>query len=537
MLRTALAGLLDRHEALRLRFAGTQQEVAPPPAQPVLASIDLSHLPAAEQATTRDAIAAAVNADFALDEGLLMRAAWFRAGGENPNQLLLAIHHLAVDGVSWRILLDDLAAALAALRAGQAMPARPAGTAWCQWARRLARAKLLPEEQRHFSALPPPAPLPRDLDAAPGMEADAASVAVRLTREQTTALLEQANRAYGTQVPELLLAAFARTLQNWTDRDEFVVDLEGHGREDLTDGMDLSRTVGWFTTLYPVHLRIEAAGPAAAIAAARKTLRAVPRGGLGFGLLHWRSPSAAPAQAEIVFNYLGQWQLAFPETSGIVSVAAGPGPIRSPRNRRAHALAVDCLVRDGVLDIELEYDGARWRHDTIHSLAEDFVRCLQAVLEHCADPARWVRSVEDFPLAQLTPAGLERLLRQPFAVEDILPATPMQQGMLFHAELADGSDLWFEQIALTLRGPLDGENFRAAWATLLRRHEVLRGSFARDERERPMLLIAAAAPLDWHTDDWSGLATVESTAAPRHCWRRSGRAALHSTGRRCCDSP
>ncbi|MBL8969455.1 MAG: AMP-binding protein, partial [Myxococcales bacterium] len=292
-----LAHLQAHHAALRLRFTrgadGWSQAVladavaGPPP----LAQIDLAG--ADDRPAALAAAAAHLHATLDITAGPIQRALLIRLGPGEPARLLWVIHHLAVDAVSWRILVPDLAAGLRQLAAGEPVALPPPTTSFKHWAARLhelAAADPFTGERAALAA-PPPRPLPIDRPHAANDRAGAATVQVRLDAATTRSLLRDALRPYNLAAQDILLTALAQAVARWTGDPAVWIDLEGHGREDLFQGVDLSRTVGWFTALYPVRLALPADDdPGDALVAVKEQLRGVPRRGVGFGLLRYLHP-------------------------------------------------------------------------------------------------------------------------------------------------------------------------------------------------------------------------------------------------------
>ena len=260
-----------------------------------------------------------------LEEGPLMRALLVD-GPEGQQRLFIAIHHLVVDGVSWRVLLDDLQTVYRQLDAQQSVKLPAKTSAFKDWAARLqayAGSESLREELSWWQSqlAGPSAELPCDRPEGGRQNRHAQTVSVRLDSERTRQLLQQAPSAYRTQVNDLLLTALARVLCRWSGHESALIQLEGHGREALFDEIDLTRTVGWFTSAYPLRLTPpnieEAAGQGASIKAIKEQLRAVPHKGLGYGVLRYladdlsRQAMAALPVAPITFNYLGQFDQSF----------------------------------------------------------------------------------------------------------------------------------------------------------------------------------------------------------------------------------
>ncbi|HEX3554405.1 MAG TPA: amino acid adenylation domain-containing protein [Thermoanaerobaculia bacterium] len=522
-----LAAALDRlaahHDALRLRFvraggAGDEWRQAHAPVAPVpLVEVDLTAVPAVS-ADELEAAVEQLQSGLDLAQGPLFTAALFRQGG--GDRLLLTAHHLVVDGVSWRVLLEDLAAACR----GFDLPAKT--TSWKSWTERLAAFSRSPEIAAELDywldglALPAVVP-PLPCDLAGGGAPARASVAVELGAAETLALLQEVPEVYRTQVNDLLLAALVRAFAAWTRERTLLVDLEGHGREEIFPDVDLSRTVGWFTTVFPLALTLPpGGGPREAIRGVKESLRAVPRRGLGYGLLRYLAGpdsgdrlAALPAP-QVSFNYLGRFDAAAGER-GLFAFA--PEPVRGAAGEvlaDAPLFAIDALVLDGRLRVSWTYDPGRCLPATVERLASGFVAEVAALVEHCLSPAAGGFTPSDFPLARLDQGALDRLLgtghENSRGIEDLYPLSPMQEGMLFHGlYTGEGADLYFEQFTAGLAGPLDEAAFAAAWQRTVERHAALRTGFLWHGAERPLQLVRRAAEVPWTSVDWRHLAPAD----------------------------
>ncbi|HXM56250.1 MAG TPA: amino acid adenylation domain-containing protein, partial [Candidatus Dormibacteraeota bacterium] len=508
-LRRALERLAQRHDALRLRVerrdAGWRQWIAGTAEVPLdVVEGAVSEARAAEAQAGLDPGAGPL----ARAAGPLARAVLFR--GDDADRLLLVVHHLGVDWVSWRPLLEDLDA----LYAGVA-PA-PATSSYQRWAQAVERrAAGCDELDWWLGALGGPvAPLPVDLREGEDDVASEAAVEVALSEAETAALVGDALRAHRAQAPEALLAALGAALCPWAGG-RVLVDVEGHGREELEPGLDVSQTVGWFTTMYPVHL-----APAEAavdhLRAVKERLRAVPAAGRGYGLLrHVRGEAALRAlpAAEVGFNYLGRTDPVL-GGAGWRPVAGPTGPVMSPRGRRAHPLELTAVVADGRLRVRWAYSRGRHRAETIARLAGRF---RDALLELLAPGQRAV-GPSDFPLAGLDGRELDALLAERPDLEDVYPLSPLQQGLLFHS-LADPA-VYVQQHCFALRGELDAGALREAWRGLVERHDVLRGEVRVAGEREPLLLVGAAPVVPWREEDWRALPEAEREARLRE-WQRT----------------
>ena len=286
------------HDGLRMRFeyrsggSGTFQWCqvnAPVESVDVLCCHDLSGVDVADQQTVMDRVVEGVHAGFDLAGGPLLRAVLFDLGVGRRSVLFVAVHHLVVDGVSWRILLEDLDTAYRQAVGGEVVRLEAKTTSFRDWALRLDRARRCWGVGRASSAYwaeavgetDPALPVDR---VGVNSVASTRSVSVRLDPEQTRALLQDVPGVYRTQVNDVLLAALGAVLAGWTGRERVLVDLEGHGREELFDGVDLSRTVGWFTTIFPVALELtDRRDWGQTLKSVKEQLRAVPGRGWATG--------------------------------------------------------------------------------------------------------------------------------------------------------------------------------------------------------------------------------------------------------------
>ncbi len=551
-LAAALGALGRHHDALRLRFVGgdggtgevRQIHAAAGSGEAPLASVDLAALPAARRPAAMERAAAALQGSLRLAAGPLLRAACFELGAGEPQRLLVIVHHLVVDGVSWQPLLEDLGVAYGQLARGEA-PRLPAKTssfkAWAERLRQHAGSPAVAAELETWLAVVPAelAPLPRDRQDGGNREAMRRTVRVELPAAATRALLRRQRPGSpggpgaqgGAAIEAALLGALALAFRSWTGQPGLLVDLEGHGREDLFDDLGLWRTVGWFTTEYPVRLRLDAGdGPAAALQRVREVLGRVPAKGIGYGLLRYLHPDAAVRErlralprAEVVFNYLGQLDAA-PAEAALWEVAAEPaGPPRSPRGERPYLFDLNGGVSGGALYFDWGYSAEIHDRATVERLAGAFLDALRqlaalgelgalAPLATLPAPPDRVAGAgympSDFPLARLDQATLDRIAPPGRLVEDLYPLSPMQQGLLFDSLYAGGG-VYLLQLACTLRGDLDPAAFAEAWRQLVQRHSVLRTAFVWEQCDQPLQMVLREVPPAVATEDWRGVAAAE----------------------------
>ena len=466
---------------------------------------------------------------------MMVQAVWFDAGAEQSGRLLLTIHHLAVDGVSWRILLPDLTAAWEAI-ANEQEPALPArSTSFRRWAQRLAveaqDAKRVGELSFWTEMLSEPSLslVEGALDPDRDTGGTARHLTLTLPAALTGALLTRLPAAFHGGINDVLLTGLVVAIADWcrhrgrgasqSSNQAVLLELEGHGREDIFGDVELSHTVGWFTSLFPVRLdpgaldldEAMAGGPALgrALKTIKEQLRAPPDNGLGYGLLRYLNPETASQLADLAapqlgFNYLGRFAAAAADwgaASEGVRLGGGDLPL-------AHALEVNALTLD---DVEGSKLTATWTwapalvsEAEVRDLAERWFRALEALVRHASAPGAGGRSPSDLRLVALTQGEIERLESQYPQIEDILPLSPLQEGLLFHALYdTQAPDVYTVQLDLGLEGPLDGTALQAAAQALVQRHASLRASFRHAGLSRPVQIIVPRVTVPWRSIDLS----------------------------------
>ncbi|MFK4099059.1 amino acid adenylation domain-containing protein [Streptomyces sp. NPDC019531] len=485
-LTAALQKLLDRHDALRMRGRRIRP-VGAVRAEDCLTRAEDEDVPGQKEAARRA---------LSPEDGVMVRAVWFESG-----QLLLVLHHLVVDGVSWRILLTDLAEALA-----DGEPSPP-GTSLRRWAHHLATA---PDDElplwKDLLAITEPVLGTRPLDAARDVHGTARSITVTLPAELTATLLTTLPAAYRATPDDILLAALSAAVQRHRGEGPVLVDLEGHGRDHLPDGMDLSTTVGWFTRIHPVRLGAGTRTDAALIKRTKEELRAVPHGGRGHDLL--RDHLAGLPTPQISFNYLGRldaqdlggWHLAEAETA--VELLA------DDRLALTHAVQIDAYVRNGALTAEWTYPAGVLTEDDVRALAEAWTGALTELSAH----TRGGLTVSDVPLVRITQEELDRFR----GATDVLPLSPLQEGLLFLA-LYEPDDPYVGQLVLEIDGGFDPERMRAAATALLYRHPNLRAAFRSRSAGAPVQVIPADVKVGWEVRDEDDLEAFLARDRARGC--------------------
>ncbi|NKE63605.1 AMP-binding protein, partial [Lentzea sp. PSKA42] len=486
----ALDALVAHHDALRIRFSADSQYNAPVD--------DGGFMRVVEVADDEAVVAHMTEAQksLRLADGPLVAAVYFDRG-DRPAWLGLTVHHLVMDGVSWNVLLEDLDTAY---HGGSLAPKT---TSFQQWALQLRDDDASGERDHWISATADVVPLPADGNG-PNTDASESIVQSWLDADTTATLLGEAHKAYRTQGNDLLLAALAQALGEWAGSDHVTVDLESHGRE----GADLSRTVGWFTSIFPVRLTNQR-DPAAAIKAVKEQLRAVPRRGVGYGVLRWLQDDLAGApDRPVLFNYLGAYDAAGDDSGGLIRRELDgdlAGPSEGEGGTRSHLLQLEVQqTADGRLSIEWFHSTNCHDTATVERVAARYVEALRGLVAHCRSAAGGF-TPSDFPLASLTQDEVDGLAERCPSLVDVYRLAPVQSGMLFGVVGSPVDGLYWGQSVYDLAGPIDVERFAAAWREVIARHASLRSGFVWEGVAEPVQIVLADVDVPLTAHDWSGL--------------------------------
>ncbi|MEC2307910.1 non-ribosomal peptide synthase/polyketide synthase [Bacillus atrophaeus] len=499
-LRQTLQKLGEHHDALRMTFQGTENgyeawnaEIA----QSELYHLEVMNLKAeADPGPAIEAKANEIQGSMRLSGGPLMKAGLFQC--TDGDHLLIAIHHLIVDGVSWRILLEDIASGYRQAENGQVIQLPQKTDSFRLWAEKLseyAQSEAIKQEQEYWTQIEQTdvKPLPKDFHETHTFSKDSETITVEWTKEETELLLKQANRAYNTEINDLLLTSLGLSISHWSGLEQIAVHLEGHGREQIIPDMDISRTVGWFTSLYPVVLHAQSGKEISYyIKTTKEGLRQIPHKGIGYGIARYLS-GATPAKMspEISFNYLGQ----FDQDLQHHAIQLSPyscGADSSENQVRPYVLNINGMIAKGRLMLTISYSSKQYVRETIKRLSAFIQSGLRTIIEHCVHKEQSELTPSDILLKGMTVDELDQLLIQlPHAgeIENVYPLTPMQKGMLFHSLLDEDSSSYFEQASFDLQGALEIDRFAASLERLFEKYAVLRTRFYSGWNDVPLQIV------------------------------------------------
>ncbi|MFI6870291.1 amino acid adenylation domain-containing protein [Nocardia sp. NPDC050406] len=466
--------------------------------------------------------------------GRMLAVTWLRRP-DAKDALLVAAHHFVIDGVSWRILIADLVAAWMQRAAGQRISLPPIGTSFRRWAHGLTEAATAEarvgetEYWREVLATPDPLLGARELDAAVDTFATVRRFTVQVSPEITETVLTEVPALYRGGVNDGLLAALALAVRSWragrgVDAPVTRVRLEGHGREESTvPGADITRTIGWFTSVYPVALDLSGidtdaaleggATTAAALRSIKEQLIAVPDKGIGFGLLRYLNPETAGLLdgrlAQIGFNYLGRVSAnevpeGMADAAWLPTDALGELSVeQDPTMPAGMVVDLNAIVTDGEdgrprMSISVQYAAEILDEAAVRELADGWVAALAAVARHVQDPAAGGLTPSDVPLVRVAQVELDTWRDAYPGLSDVLPLSPLGAGLLFHTQLTQGAaDDYVTQFALELAGTVDLDRLHRASQAILDRHDGLRAAFVTAADGTPVQVVVDALEAPW----------------------------------------
>ncbi|MFK8101570.1 MAG: amino acid adenylation domain-containing protein, partial [Saprospiraceae bacterium] len=449
---------------------------------------------------------------------------------EEENRLLLAIDHLAIDGVSWRILLDELEEGLTAISKGAQIPSVSKTSSYREWHNFLmnyANKAAVSSQQAYWeNVIQQYKPLPLDNKFESPTVTTYATVEnyeSSLSASLSTALLKEVNQAYQTEIEDILLSALAQTIQTWTGLDQIVLGLEGHGREELSPELDLSNSIGWFTSLYPVALSVTPKQEASdLIKSTKEQLRAIPGKGLGYGLLRYLHPtmevrdSLSEGKWDIVFNYLGQFASTFENKTWFQQAKEDVGPFVGTTGKFVPKLEINASLTQGVLNIVWTYSKEQYKPETIAALAEKYKEVLAKLINHCQAKEETEPTAFDYGLApEVSYQELDAFLNtedpntktlRKEAISSLYRLSPIQEGMLFHYIYDRSSSAYKEQLIFDFDSAVDQTALEAAWNQLIQAHSILRSNILYEELNLAVQCVYKEVSVPFEYVDYSGLA-------------------------------
>eukprot|EP01105_Mastigella_eilhardi_P024466 TRINITY_DN6384_c0_g1_i1.p1 TRINITY_DN6384_c0_g1~~TRINITY_DN6384_c0_g1_i1.p1 ORF type:complete len:3210 (-),score=660.94 TRINITY_DN6384_c0_g1_i1:83-9712(-) len=457
-----------------------------------------------------------------LQLGPVMAAELFSGSSLHEPLLFIVAHHLVVDMFSWRILYEDTQTLQQQLEKGECLTLPRKTSSFAAWGKGLIR--YLPEAEKQWNYWLSTAAMQRELCLPVDHDSDVwAGVGTQcgmLDEQDTNALLTKVHAVYHTQINDVLLAAMMLGLQSWGELSDMVVHLEGFGREEHFVNVDVSRTIGWFTTIFPVHLQLPAKDAAAsrahflgeAIKAVKEQLRAVPDKGIGYGVLRYLSgaPNAEilsrSDHPNVAFNYLGGL-----DDTGVADRLLRPGREQgappcdfAPENVLPDILNFEPAVVAGQLQFTITFHRRYYTDETIANLVDAYRSSLVELVHHCLDPGVGCYTISDFPLCH-APQSYFNSLGNKDDIEEIYSISSFQAEVIYH-DMRACDRAYNTQIAFLYEGALNVPMLRHAWELTVQNHASLRSSFAFLAEEglstsECVQIAHRGAALDWREKD------------------------------------
>lgn len=522
-LEKAFVKLVEQHDALRIIFRKEKDQIKQynrgmAERTFLLKEIDLIGRDKYEDLIEEEANR--VQAGIDIWNGPLVSACLFKT--YDGDHLLIAIHHLVVDAVSWRIILEDLAIAYEQAVKGQEIKLGLKTDSFKNWSEKISEysnsKKLLNEIEfwSRFENLDDIIPLPKDNHIEERRFKNSNIIRLILDEEETANILKNVNKAYNTEVNDILIAALGLAVKKWTGINKVAINIEGHGREEIIEDTNISRTVGWFTSLYPIVLDLhESDNLSYIIRYVKDTIRKIPNKGIGYGIIKYLTKEENKAaikfklKPEISFNYLGEFSNVLEGRQFEVSHLSVGKTIGGDYNRK-HAIDVNCFISNGKLFVEFTYNSDEYREETISNMAEYYKQAISVIIDHCIKKEHPEFTPSDYGDVLLSIGELEQIKKVVNSeIQKIYPLSPMQEGILFHSLLDADSQVYFEQAVLSIDGEFDKNIFEKSFNLLVDRYDILRTTIVYDGIKRPRQVVLKEYPVSISFEEITNLSEEE----------------------------
>jgi bacitracin synthase 3 len=516
-IRRVFHKIQEHHDALRMTFKEMDGEIIQTNHElgyPL--SLDVYDFRNREEEDAKEALegkAGDIQASIDLEKGPLVKVGLFRL--VDGDRLLIVSHHLVIDTVSWRILLEDIERLYRRYQKGGPLELPPKTDSFKLWAEKLsnyADSEEFLKEKPYWKKL--------ESTQIPGIEKefneednylkDCDTISIDIGEEETDALLTGVNAAFSTGINDILLTALCLAVRETFGIDRLSITLEGHGREEIIPDVDISRTVGWFTSLYPVILEVvpgEDLGRQ--IKEIKERLRQVPNKGIGCGILKYlthdehKKDIVFQLAPQISFNYLGQFD-AGPDTMLLGRAKESTGHSRSPDGQRKYRWDILGMVIDNTMEISVTYNKKQYKRETLSRFLAHYKDRLEKITVFCLAREQGEPTPSDFSYKGLSIDTVDRLCRQ-YPVQDIYALTPTQEGMLFH-ERYETSSAYFVQVSFRFQGRLSIPLLEKSLNQLFKRYDILRTAFVYEGLDEPVQVVLEERRVDFLYKDIRGIA-------------------------------
>lgn len=448
-----------------------------------------------------------------IEKGLVFKAVVFVLPQLNISHVYIVAHHLIIDGVSWRIILEDLNNVYTQLVKHFAVKLPEKTSSVRQWANELQRiikdtdlkqdlAFWRSQISGEFSKLV-------EEDGVENLEKDLKSYSFVLKPDISKYIINKLKQQTGLQIIDVLLAGFIRALSKLKGNQRWLIALDGHGRDVTSHEIDLSRTVGWFTNIYPLALECSlASDPLVDVKSVKQKLLTVPKKGATYGLLRYLSSSDLQCTPQIGFNYLGQGFSKNDEKAFTV-VETTSGYDRAAENQHPHLLNINSIILNENVCIDLLYGVKTFDELAIRELADLYLNEIEEIIQKCRSLERKILVPAEFVGCSLSQDEIDFVNSANDNVEKIAPLSKVQQGFLYHYLYHKTTSDYLTQLAWNINGKLNIQKFKQAWDSVLKKYSILRTSFAHANISSPVQVINAHCHMPWQDLDWAQYTEAE----------------------------
>ncbi|NIM15005.1 MAG: amino acid adenylation domain-containing protein [Candidatus Aminicenantes bacterium] len=459
-------------------------------------------------------------------KGPLMKLVLFHLN--DGDRLLIIIHHLVIDGISWRILFEDIETLYQQYKKGENLELPPKSDSFKLWSEKLSgyadKEEFLREkhwwEKLESTDVPV---IEKDFHQADNYMKDAQHLWLRLDEEETKNLLTKANEPFGTEINDILLTALGLAVKKTWGINRVLIALESHGRQEIVKNVDVSRTIGWFSSVYPVLLNLSYdTDLSRQVKEIKENLRQVPNKGIGYGILRYLTSQEHKAGLEfklnpqIGFNYMGQFD-ADVEQHTFKTSRESVGNVLGPHIKRDYEIDISGMIANGCLFMSIIYNKTQYREVTLRGFLEHYKAELRCIISYCCQDRGRELTPTDLTFNELSIAEIEVVeaifnKENKGNIKDIYPLSPMQEGMFFHCLYNTSASEYFEQVSYRLYGDLNKSWVEKSLNELLKRHDILRTAFIHDVFDRPLQVVLKQRQVDFYFEDLTHLIDKEEKA-------------------------
>ncbi len=372
---------------------------------------DLTGLSASEQVDKMTLIAENLKSSFNIENGILIKACVFNLG-EDAKRMLMTAHHLGVDGVSWRILIEDINTMSKQISNGQRIILGSKTNSYQEWAKALiaySNNEIEKEKDYWKHILSKNFTFPEEFNRGEETVESSASIELQLNERLTENLLTKSNMAYNTEPKDLMILSLSRTIKDFTGIQDIIIELEGHGREEIFKGIDISRTAGWFTSLYPFYTHMLEDNLSNQIKKIKEEIRMIPNKGIGFGILKYISKDLNEGfKGSVRFNFLGDFNSG-DKNNHFELLKDQLGHDVDKENKLSCGIEINCFVVDGKLNFLMTYSKNKFSENTMESFLKNYMGDLETIINYCCDKESVIFTPSDFDTADISQDELDKL--------------------------------------------------------------------------------------------------------------------------------